>query len=78
MNPLSAAIATGAIVTVAQVVQQKKLTFRQVAAVGIYAVMLAGINEANPDLAQKFALLVLIGVTFAYALPVIDSLGIRA
>jgi len=75
MNPMSAALATGAVVTVAQLVQKKSLTFRQVAGVGIYAIILAGINEANSDLAQKFALLVLIGVLLRYSVTVTKALG---
>jgi hypothetical protein len=76
MNPLSSAVATGGIVTVGQLVQHKSLTFRQVAAVGIYGIMLAGINETSPKLAQQFALLVLVGVLLVYVPPIVKAIGI--
>jgi len=76
MTPLSSAVITGGVVTVANLIQHKGITFRQVAAIGIYAIMLAGVNEVNQDLAQKVALLVLIGVLLRYAPEVVSGLGL--
>jgi len=76
MSPLSSAVITGGIVTVANLIQKKGITFRQVAGIGIYAILLAGVNEVDQGLAQKFAVLVMVGVMLLYVPGVVNGLGI--
>lgn len=78
MSPVSSAVLTGGIVAAANVVDKKGLSFRQVAGVGIYAIMLAGINEWSPEIAGKFALLVLLGAAFMYVPTIVTATGFGA
>lgn len=77
ISPVSSAVLTGGIVATANVVDKKGLSFRQLAGTGIYVIMLAALNETNPDLAGKFALLVLIGVLFVYTPKIVSAMGLN-
>lgn len=61
-NALNWALATGAVVAVANVVEKKSVSAPQVLGTVIYALALSAVNTVSPDVATKFALLVLVGV----------------
>lgn len=75
ISPVSSALLTGGVVATANVVDKKGLSFRQLAGVGIYSILLAVLNETNPNLAAQFGLLVLIGVLFTYTPRIVKALG---
>lgn len=76
ISPVSSAIITGGIVTTENLITEHKLSFRQLAGVGIYVIVLAMINEVNSDLAAKFGLVVMITAVFLYAPKIINTLGV--
>lgn len=78
MNPMTAALLTGGIVAVANLTQKKPLTFRQLAGTGLYAIILAVINESAPDIASKLGLLVLIGALLKYGTEIFDATGLAS
>lgn len=76
MSPLTAALATGGIVAIANLTQHKSLTFRQLLGTGVYAILLAMINESEPGLASKFAVLVLVGALLKYGTEIFGAMGL--
>lgn len=77
MNAVSSALLTGGLVLTANVLDNKKpVTARQVIGTGVYLFLLAAVNQSNSDLADKFALLVLVGVVFVYLPAIVRGLGL--
>lgn len=50
-------------------------SIKQVVGGSVLALMLAGISNANEKLGQQFALLILTGAVFIYAVPIAKKLG---
>jgi hypothetical protein len=77
ISAISSAVATGAIVVVSKTIDKKSvISGRFVIGTGVYILMLAMINEARPELASSFALLVLLLAVYTYALPLFTGLGV--
>lgn len=76
ISPISSAAATGGVVLVSKMIAKKPVNARFIIGSCVYLFMLAGINEARPDLAAKFALLVLVAVLFAYGPDLFKGLGL--
>jgi hypothetical protein len=77
ISAISSAVATGAIVVVSKTIDKKPvISGRFVIGTGVYILMLAMINEARPELASSFALLVLLLAVYTYALPLFTNLGV--
>jgi hypothetical protein len=66
MEPLNSAVLTGAVVTGGMWAQGKGLTIRTVVGAGTLAIGLALMQDSAPQLASKFALLVLVVALFMY------------
>jgi hypothetical protein len=76
ISPVACAALTGAIVAGANVVEKKTVSGKQLIGTGVYLVGLAGINETSPDIAGKFALIVLIGVLFTKGPALVKGMGL--
>lgn len=74
-SPVNSAVLTGVTVTVGQWSQDKGVTINVVVGSAIFAIGLAAINEAAPDLASKFGLLVLVVALFMYGPAIAWKLG---
>lgn len=74
MNTTTSVVLTGAIVTLGQWLESKKVTMKIWIGVGVMAVMLAVMAEADPKLASQFGLLVLLGAVLIYAVPIGNAL----
>jgi hypothetical protein len=66
LQPLDAAVATGAIVTVGEWAAGKHLSIRVVVGAGAYALGLTLLNDISANLASKFAGLILVIAAFMY------------
>lgn len=76
MNTTNAAVATGVIVTTGRLASGKGLDTKVVVGAAATALFLAGINEASPDLAGKFATAIVIIALFMYAPAIFWKLGL--
>lgn len=76
MNPTTSVVLTGALAAAGQWAQDKQVTVKMVVGVGVLALFLAVISEANPKLAQQFGVLVLVGAVFLYGPDVAKKLGL--
>lgn len=72
-NVLNYAVATVAVVAVANLVEDKKVSAIQLIGGAFYAFGLALINGASTDVAQKLALLVLVGVMLTRGYTVVQK-----
>ena len=75
MNTTSAVVLTGVTVAAGQYAQDKKIQVRTFVGVGVLAIMLAALSEADAKLAGQFATLVLVGAVLIYAVPIAKALG---
>lgn len=66
MNTTTSVVLAGGLAAAGQWAQDKKVTIKMVVGVGVLALFLAVISEANPKLAQQFGVLVLVGSVFLY------------
>lgn len=62
-------VLTGIVATGGKWVQDKTLDVKTVVGIGVVAVVIAVLNEANSKFAQQFAFLILLGAIFMYATP---------
>ena len=70
MNPGTSAIATAVIVILGKWSKGEKLELRLIIAAGFLAMLLALLNEAEPKLASKMALLIMVTAGLVYGVPV--------
>lgn len=77
MNAVSSALMTGGLVITANVLADRPwITARQAIGTGVYLFLLAALSQADAPLADKLALLVLLGAVFLYAPGVVRGLGV--
>ena len=67
---------TGAVVAGANLLADKRVSPRQLIGWGVYAVIMAGFNEADSKVAEGFAMIVLIGVLFVHLPKLTSGLGL--
>jgi phosphate starvation-inducible membrane PsiE len=75
MDTGTAVVATGLIVAVGHFAKDQQIPVRVFVGVGIYAVILAMLQQGNEELAAKFALLVLLAALFLYTIPIARKAG---
>lgn len=76
MNTATSVVLTGAIVAAGQWSKSKQITMKMIVGVGVLALFLAVIAEADAPLAEKLGLLVVVGAVFIYGPDVVKSLGL--
>lgn len=77
ISAVSSSIATGAIVVVSNTVQKKApVTGRFLIGTGVYMLLLALLSEADANVANMFALLVLFLALYNYGPPLFSKLGV--
>ncbi len=74
MNTTTSIVLTGAIVTLGQWLKDKKVTMKIWVGVGVCAVILAVLSEADPKLASQFGALILIGAVLLYVEPIANAI----
>lgn len=67
---------TGGIVAGANLLDSRSVSPRQLIGWGVYAVLMAGFNEVDPKIAEKFALIALIGVLFVHLPKLTKGMGL--
>lgn len=75
MNTTSSVVLTGLVVTAGQWSENKQVPIKTFVGVGVFAIFLAAIGEANALLAQQFGTLVLVTALLYYAIPIGKGLG---
>lgn len=76
MNPTNSLVFTGLIVTAGTWAENKPLNIKVVGGVGMSALFLAAIGNANPRLAQQFGLLILALAALRYGVPIAEKMGV--
>jgi len=76
MNPMNAIVLTAILALLGKWARGKKTDIRFVIQITAVAIGLALANEMNPDLARKFALLILITAAFTNAQPIAKKAGL--
>lgn len=76
MDTGTALIGTGLIVTVGKWADGKQLDVKTFVGVGVFAISLAMIGSSRPQIANQFAVLVLVGAFLLYMIPISKMLGI--
>jgi hypothetical protein len=75
MDTGTAVVGTGLVVALGHWTQEKQIDIKVFVGIGVYAVSLAFIQQGSPELAGKFALLVLLAALFYYAVPIARKMG---
>lgn len=75
MNTTTSTVLTAVIVTTGQWSQGKSLSIRIFVGMGMVAIFLAVIAEADAEMAQKFGALILIAAVFLYGPSITKKLG---
>lgn len=76
MGPVDSAVLTGVVVSTGRWAQGKHLDMKLFTGAAVFAIFLSVMNAQSPDLASKFALLVLVAAVFMYGIPVSQKLGL--
>lgn len=76
MNVTNAAVLTGVIVVAGHWAQDKQLNVRIAIGTGGLAIGLAIMNDSAPDLASKFATLIVIAAVFLYGPAIVKKAGL--
>lgn len=76
MNPTSAAVGTGLIVTAGRWSEGQGIELRVVVGTTIVAVALSLLGEANAKFAGQFGLLLFIVALMRYGVPIADGVGL--
>ena len=76
MNTTSAVVLTGAIVVGGYWANDRKLTIRLAVGAGVLMFGLAALNEADPGLAGKFAVLIVVAALFMYGPGIAKKTGL--
>lgn len=74
MNPTTALVLTGGVVIVGHLVQDKRVPIKVFVGIGITAIVVSGLAEANAKLGQQFALLLLVAAMMIYGPPIATAL----
>lgn len=75
-SPVNAAVLTGLTVTAGQWASGEPLSLRTIIGGSFLAVALAAMNEVSPDLATKFATLIVVVVLFRYGPAIFNKFGL--
>lgn len=78
MTPVIAAIFVGALTYLGRAARDQPMTIKTVVGIGGLAVALAMIEQADKELARKFALLVVIGTMLAHWQVIVKATGLSA
>jgi len=76
MNTTTSVVATGVIVIAGRWANDKPIELRIVIGAGAFALGLSLLSGADPELASKFALLVLIVALFRYGPHIMNKVGL--
>lgn len=76
MNTTSAAVLTGTIVTVGQWSAESELSPRYIVGGAFLALALGALNEMSPELAARFATLIVVVVLFRYGPAIFHRFGL--
>jgi hypothetical protein len=76
MNTTNAVVLTGLVVVAGHWANGKKLSVRLAIGTGGLVLFLSALNESSPDLAGKFAVLILLAAVFMYAPGVVKKAGL--
>jgi hypothetical protein len=75
MDVGTSVVGTGLVVAVGRWSQDKPLDIRQFVGIGVLAVGLTFLENADPKFAGQFGLLIFFAALFAYLLPITKKLG---
>ncbi len=75
MDTTTSVVLSAVVVAAGRWSQGQSVTIKIVVGGAVLAVMLAGLESANADLASKFALLVLVTSLLVYLVPIVRKLG---
>lgn len=78
MSPVIAAIFVGGITYLGRVARDKPMSINVVVGVGGLALGLAMLEQVNRDLAQKFAILAIVGTLLAHWQVIVKASGLKA
>lgn len=76
MNPVIASVFVGVITYLGSIARKKPLTIDVVVGIAALALALAMIEQANRELARKFAVLVVIATLIAHWKVIVDASGL--
>lgn len=74
MNPTTAVVLIGLIVTAGRWAEDKPMSISVVVGVAILAIALSVLSETNPKLGSSFTLLILVTVVLRYTIPITTKL----
>jgi hypothetical protein len=74
MNTATSVVLTAGIVSVAKWSKDQQISIKMIVGIGVLALFLSVIAEANAPLAQQMGLLVLVGAVFMYGPDVVKAL----
>lgn len=75
MDVGTSVIGTGVVVTVGRWAQGKSLDIKQFVGIGVFAIGIAFVQQANQPFAEKFALMLFIAALMYYLVPITKKLG---
>lgn len=76
MNTTNAVLMTGLVVVAGHWASGKSLSIRLAVGTAGLSLFLAVLNESNPELAAKFAVLILVGAVFMYGPGIFKKAGL--
>jgi hypothetical protein len=74
MNTTSSVVLTAAVVYIGHKAQDKQVSMRFIVGLGMVAIILAAVGEANQKFAEQFGLLILIAAVLTYGRPIGEQL----